>query len=777
MKYNCENILKWTEAQLKYTYDVTLQEATAQELHEALGTAVMMAISDNWSSAKHKRMHQRKAFYFSAEYLIGRLVYSNLFNLGILDEMKKLFAEHGVDLAILEDIEDDALGNGGLGRLSACFLDSAASTNLPLSGYGLRYRFGLFKQSFDANGSQVEKADDWTKYGDPWSYRRYNHTVKVKFPDHTVLAVPYDVPVIGYGTDNIGTLRLWQCEAEQELDFNAFNNQDYLRALDQKNKAEDITRVLYPNDSTYEGKRLRIKQQYVLSSASLQDMLRTFKLAHGTDYARFCEFYAVQLNDTHPAMSIPELIRLLMNEGMSFDDAFEVARKTFSYTNHTVMSEALEKWPMDLMRSVVPEIVDIICRIDHKLRQEHPGLWVINNDIIHMANLSIYVGSYINGVAEIHSQILKDDCFKSWYKVFPERFQNKTNGITPRRWLGLCNPELTALLSERIGGDFLKDLDKLAGLKGQIDDELVDRFNAVKRVKKEQLCRIVAQKEGVTLNPDFLFDVQVKRLHEYKRQLLNALSIMDIHFRLKNGELPNFQPTVFLFGAKSAPGYARAKAIIRYINRVAKMINNDPTVADKMRVVFVQNYNCSYAEHIIPAADISEQISPAGTEASGTGNMKLMLNGAVTLGTLDGANVEIAQEAGRENEYIFGHTVEQINAQKDSYYARGIYDINDRLRKAINTLVDGTVPTDDAQKELYHALLDGTHWHKADHYFLLLDYASYMDAKLQANRDYKDRLAFGRKCLLNIASGAKFSSDRTIRQYAKEIWHIEPTQY
>ena len=776
MKYNCENILKWTEAQLKYTYDVALQEATPQELHEALGTAVMMAISDNWSSAKHKRLHQRKAFYFSAEYLIGRLVYSNLFNLGILDEMKKLFAEHGVDLAILEDIEDDALGNGGLGRLSACFLDSAASTNLPLSGYGLRYRFGLFKQSFDANGSQVEKADDWTKYGDPWSYRRYNHTVKVKFPDHTVLAVPYDVPVIGYGTDNIGTLRLWQCEAEQELDFNAFNNQDYLRALDQKNKAEDITRVLYPNDSTYEGKRLRIKQQYVLSSASLQDMLRTFKLAHGTDYARFCEFYAVQLNDTHPAMSIPELIRLLMNEGMSFDDAFEVARKTFSYTNHTVMSEALEKWPMDLMRSVVPEIVDIICRIDHKLRQEHPGLWVINNDIIHMANLSIYVGSYINGVAEIHSQILKDDCFNNWYKVFPERFQNKTNGITPRRWLGLCNPELTALLSERIGGDFLKDLDKLAGLKGQIDDELVDRFNAVKRVKKEQLCKIVAQKEGVQLNPDFLFDVQVKRLHEYKRQLLNALSIMDIYFRLKNGELPNFQPTVFLFGAKSAPGYARAKAIIRYINRVAKMINNDPTVADKMRVVFVQNYNCSYAEHIIPAADISEQISPAGTEASGTGNMKLMLNGAVTLGTLDGANVEIAKEAGMENEYIFGATVEKINEIKGSYSPRSIYESNRYLHRAIDTLVDGTVPTDAEQTELYHALLDGNNWSRADNYYLLLDYASYVEAKLKVNSDYADRRAFGRKCLENIASAGKFSSDRTIRQYAEEIWHIQPTQ-
>ena len=777
MNNNCLNILKWTEAQLKYTYDVSLQEATPQELHEALGQAVMMAISDDWSHSKKTRMPNRKAYYISAEYLIGRLVYSNLFNLGILDEMKELFAEHGVDLAILEDIEDDALGNGGLGRLAACFLDSAASTDIPLSGYGLRYKFGLFKQSFDADGSQVENADDWTKFGDPWSFRRYNHTVKVKFPDHTVLAVPYDVPVIGYGTENVGTLRLWQCEAEEELDFNAFNNQDYLRALEAKNKAEDITRVLYPNDSTWEGKRLRIKQQYVLSSASLQDMLRTFKIAHGDDLSRFAEFYAVQLNDTHPAMSIPELIRLLMAEGMPFDDAFNVAQKTFSYTNHTVMGEALEKWPLDLMRSVVPEIVDIICRIDQKLKWEHPGLFIVKDNTAHMANLSIYVGSYINGVAEIHTQILKDDCFKDWYYAFPERFQNKTNGITPRRWLGLCNPELTAMLREKVGGDFLKNLDLIGELKNQIYDETIVEFNDIKHLKKEQLCAVIAKHEGVTLNPDFIFDVQVKRLHEYKRQLMNILSIVDIYFRLKEGRLPDFHPTVYLFGAKSAPGYARAKAIIRYINRVAKLINSDPAVADKLKVVFVQNYNCSYAEHIIPAADISEQISPAGTEASGTGNMKLMLNGAVTLGTLDGANVEIAQEAGRENEYIFGHTVDEINAVKPTYHARGIYDSNADLRRAINTLVDGTVPTDDAQQELFHSLLDGTDWHQADHYFLLLDYASYFDTKLQANRDYADRIAFGRKCLMNVASAAKFSSDRTIRQYAEEIWHIKPTEY
>ena len=775
MNLNCENILKWTEAQLKYTYDVSLKEATPQELHEALGQAVMMAISDNWSHAKKTRMQERKAYYISAEYLIGRLVYSNLFNLGILDEMKKLFAERGVDLAVLEDIEDDALGNGGLGRLAACFLDSAASTNIPLSGYGLRYKFGLFKQSFDGNGNQVEKADDWTKFGDPWSYRRYNHTVKIKFPDHTVLAVPYDVPIIGYGTKNVGTLRLWQCEAEEELNFDAFNSQDYLRALDAKNKAEDITRVLYPNDSTWDGKRLRIKQQYVLSSASLQDMIRTFKIAHGNDLRRFGEFYAVQLNDTHPAMSIPELIRLLKLEGMSFDDAFKVAQKTFSYTNHTVMGEALEKWPLDLMRSVVPEIVDIICQIDAKLKSEHPNLFIVKDNVAHMANLSVYVGSYVNGVAEIHTQILKDDCFKDWYQAYPERFQNKTNGITPRRWIGLCNPELTDMIREKVGGDFLKDLELIGGLKDKIDDATVAQFNAIKRQKKEQLCHVIAKHEGIMLNPDFMFDVQVKRLHLYKRQLMNILSVVDIYFRLKEGRLPDFQPTAFIFGAKSAPGYVDAKSVIRYINRVARMINNDPAVADKMKVVFVQNYNCSYAEHIIPAADVSEQISPAGTEASGTGNMKLMLNGAVTLGTLDGANVEIAQEAGIENEYIFGHTVEQINAGRGSYYPRGIYDSNADLRRAINTLVDGTVPTDDGLQNLFHSLLD---WgSNSDQYRLLLDYESYVNAKLQANRDYADRMAFGRKCLMNVASAAKFSSDRTIRQYADEIWHIKPLEY
>ena len=785
MSYNCQNILKWTEAQLKYTYDVSLQNATPQELHEALGVAVMMAISDNWSRCRRTRLSNRKAYYISAEYLIGRLVYSNLFNLGILDEMKKLFAQQGVDLAVLEDIEDDALGNGGLGRLAACFLDSAASTNIPLSGYGLRYKFGLFKQRFDEKGNQVENADDWTRYGDPWSYRRYNHTVKIKFPEHTVLAVPYDVPIIGYGTENIGTLRLWQCEAEQELDFNAFNNQDYLRALNAKNMAEDITRVLYPNDSTWDGKRLRIKQQYLLSSASLQDMLRTFKLAHGStkeDLRRFPEFCAVQLNDTHPAMAIPELIRLMMLEGFTFEESFSIAQRTFSYTNHTVMSEALEKWPQDLLASVVPEVEHIICLIDYKLRHDphlnhDPANFIINNNIIHMANLSIYVGSYVNGVAEIHSRILREDCFCNWYQAFPERFQNKTNGITPRRWIGLCNPELTNLIQEKVGGDFLKDMNRIGEMKNFLDDETVARFNDIKRAKKEQLSVVIARQEGVGLNPSFLFDVQVKRLHEYKRQLMNILSVLDIYYRLKEGRLPNFCPTAYIFGAKSAPGYARAKAIIRFINRVAKMINSDMEVADKMKVVFVQNYNCSYAEHIMPAADISEQISPAGTEASGTGNMKLMLNGAVTLGTLDGANVEIAQEAGMENEYIFGHTVEQLNELRHNYHPRDIYNSNPDLRRALDTMVNGTVETDTDLHTLYRSLLDEVNGEQPDRYYILADYGSYIEAKLRANRDYADRLAFGRKCLMNVASSAKFSSDRTIAQYAEEIWHIQPTQY
>ncbi|HIR50472.1 MAG TPA: glycogen/starch/alpha-glucan phosphorylase [Candidatus Avoscillospira avicola] len=772
MSYSIPYILNNTEALLKLKHDETLTSTTPQRLHDCLGQAVMMAINKNWTQSKKAREGHRKAYYFSAEYLMGRLVYSNLFNMGILEPIRKAFAEKGVDLAELEDIEDAALGNGGLGRLAACFLDSAVTKGIPLSGYGLRYRFGLFKQSFDENGNQKEAADDWTRYGDPWSYRREKHAVKVSFADQTVIAVPYDMPILGYGTDNIGTLRLWQCEPEQELDFDAFNAQDYEKALLEKNKAEDITRVLYPNDSTREGKELRIKQQYVLSSASLQDILRVYRTTHGKDFVHLHEAAAIQLNDTHPALSIPELIRLLMAEGLDFESATQVAGKTFAYTNHTVMGEALEKWDLDLLAGVVPEIVEILKKLDARCRSEHPQLSLIRDNQIHMADLSVYLSTAVNGVAEIHTEILKRDVFQDWYAVYPEKFQNKTNGITPRRWLGLCNPELTKLLEQYVSPGFLTQLDWLQVLKPVIDDQIVREFNQVKDAKKRQLVQVLLQKEGVVVDPSFVFDVQIKRLHEYKRQLLNGFSILDIYYGLKDGTITDFTPTLFLFGAKSAPGYQRAKAIIRYLNQIAKLINNDPEVAGKMQVVFVQNYNCSYAEHIIPAADISEQISPAGTEASGTGNMKLMLNGAVTLGTLDGANVEIVRQAGAENNYIFGATVEELEAIRDTYNPMELYEANPRLRRVVDSLIDGTVPTDDEFQELHDSLLKGASWHKADHYYLLKDFDSYQEARLRANRDYRDRLAFGKKCLMNVASAGKFSSDRTIRQYAQEIWHV-----
>ena len=773
MMYSPQEILNTTESLLKYDEDERLEEASPHHLHNALGRAVMIAVGDNWTRSRSHRAGKRKAFYLSAEYLIGRLVYSNLFNLGILDEMRIAFDKRGVDLACLEEIEDAALGNGGLGRLAACYLDSAVTCGIPLSGYGLRYRFGLFKQSF-VNGAQHESADDWSRFGDPWSFRREKHAVEVRFADQTVLAVPYDTPIIGYLTDNVGTLRLWQCEALQELDFDAFNQQDYVRALDQKNKAEDITRVLYPNDTTWEGKRLRVKQQYFLSSASLQDIMRTYKDLKKPDFEDLPKLFAVQLNDTHPAMSIPELIRLLITEGLDFDHAFELTRRVFSYTNHTVMSEALERWDMELLRSVVPEICDIILRIEEKLRAEFPDsdLHILRDNRASMADMSVYMSRKVNGVAEIHTNILKTDLFREWEQRCPGKILNVTNGVTPRRWLGLCNAELTALIRSVIGEGFLQDLDRIGYLKDHIDDDLAARFNQVKLEKKRQLSAYIKKAEGVEIPPEFVFDVQAKRAHEYKRQLLNALGLADLYFDIKNGELRDLPPAAFIFGAKAAPGYRRAKAVIRYINRLADLVNNDPAVNGKMRIVFVQNYNCSYAEKIIPAADISEQISTAGTEASGTGVMKLMLDGAVTLGTLDGATVEIVQRAGMENNYIFGLTVDQINAERPTYDPKGLYDADWRVRRAVNTLVDGTVPTDDNQRELFNSLLYGENWERPDNYFVLRDFNSYRDARIRALTDWNDRMGFAKKCLNNIAAAGFFSSDRAVRRYAEDIWEL-----
>jgi starch phosphorylase len=784
MLMDARGIVRRAEEELRSEYLIELNEATVPQLHRALSNAVMYAMSDDWRRSRRAHEQTRRAYYLSAEYLTGRMVYNNLFALGILDEVTRLLKLRGVDMTSLEDVEDAALGNGGLGRLAACFLDSAATHDLPLDGYGLRYKFGLFKQDFH-DGFQLELADNWQKQGDPWSRRRDDKTVIVEFEGGKVLAVPYDMPIIGYGTDNVGTLRLWQSEPIEELNFALFNAQEYAEAVREKNMVEDITRVLYPNDSTEAGKKLRLKQQYFLSSASMQDILRRYKRIRG-DLSGFAAHAAVQLNDTHPTVSIPELIRLLMNEGMDFDSAFETAAKTFSYTNHTLMSEALEKWHVDLIRSVIPKILDIIYMIDDRLVAELHSkgvsedrigrMRIVSDGLVHMARLAAYASTYINGVAEIHSELLKTSVLSDWYAVYPERFLNMTNGITQRRWLGLCNPELTEMLVDRIGGGFMTDLSEISRFRPFINDETVRRFREVKLRMKQKLSRLIADREGVQIPAGFVFDVQVKRMHEYKRQLMNALSIMHIYYEIKEGRLTDMPPTAFIFGAKAAPGYLMAKNIIKFINDISVLVNNDPEVNYKMRVVFVRNYNCSYAEHIIPAADISEQISPAGTEASGTGNMKLMLNGAVTLGTYDGANIEIVREAGEENNYIFGARVDELERVRPQYDPKGIYDSDPVVRRAVDSLVNGTVAKNEDSarvlREIYNGLIFGD-WRKPDYYFTLYDLHGYIDTKLRAIYDTRDADAFARKCLMNVVSAGKFSSDRTIAQYAESIWHIE----
>ncbi|MER2054187.1 MAG: glycogen/starch/alpha-glucan phosphorylase [Clostridia bacterium] len=778
---NAKQLIANAEQRLMTEKHKTLKEATAAELHNAISGAAMDAIAPIWKKKEDERFPRRKAAYLSMEYLVGRLVYNNLYCMGLLDDTKKLLAEKGVDIAVMEDIEDDAFGNGGLGRLAACFLDSAVTCNVPLTGYGLRFRYGLFKQSF-VNGRQHEEPDDWARFGDPWSIRREDEAVVVSLKSGNVLAVPYDMPVIGYGARNVGTLRLWQTESLNEIDFDLFNRQEYAKAAASKNRAEDITKFLYPNDTKKEGKQLRVKQQYVLVSATMQDLLRAYRKRHGSDYSLFAKENAAQLNDTHPSMAIPELIRLLGEDGVPFEAAFLIARDTFAYTNHTVMQEALEKWDLSLLSSVCPQIAGIIRKIDARFHREmkkagkeiSPSLCIILDGRVHMAELATYASHAINGVAALHTEILKNDVFAEWYRLYPERFQNKTNGITQRRWLGLCNPELCDLIESKIGRGFITHLDQLKKLDPQINASLCKKFQTVKKEKKKQLCAEIRKREGIILNPDMVFDVQVKRLHEYKRQFMNALSILAIYDQLKKGQLKDLPPVAFIFGAKAAPGYDRAKAVIHWINMIADRVNSDPETKDRLKVVFVQNYNCSWAEKIIPAADISEQISPAGTEASGTGNMKLMLNGAVTLGTFDGANVEIVEEAGLENNYIFGATVEELEKIKTTYDPKKIYSRNALLHRALDTLIDGTFPDDDgALKELHDAILKGSSWHKPDHYFVLKDFESYYETKLKAIRDAGAAdTSFAKKCLMNIAHAGKFSSDRTIRQYAKEIWYV-----
>ena len=764
-----------------------IKSATTQQLHDALGKTVMEMFADRWDNARQEHLSKRRAAYLSMEFLVGRAVYNNLLVLGIYDEVDEAFKELGIDLADLEEIEDAALGNGGLGRLAACFLDSAATLSLPLDGYGIRYKYGLFKQSI-VDGFQREDIDDWTKYGDPWSVRCDEDTVLIEYSGQTVKAVPYDMPVFGFRTENVGTLRLWQAEPVKEFDFDVFNKQDYLEASKEKIYAEDISRVLYPNDDTDEGKKLRLKQQYFFSCASLTDIIRKHKARFGT-LDNLADYISVQLNDTHPVISIPELIRQLVdNEGYSFEKALEMAKRIFNYTNHTVMQEALEKWRTDLVEELLPRIYAIIIQINEALmaemyakgveRSKIDRIKIIKGDLIHMADMACYASSHINGVAEIHTQILKDTVLADWFSLCPERFRNETNGITQRRWIALCNRELSAYISELLGGDdWINDLDKLKELSKYADDEnVLRRFIDIKQGKKKQLADFIKAHDGVDIDENSVFDIQIKRLHEYKRQLLNAFSILWIYYGIKDGSIQNFKPATFIFGAKSAPGYRRAKAIIKFINEVGRIVSEDKDTRDLIKVVFVQNYNVSYAEKLVAAADVSEQISTAGTEASGTGNMKLMLNGAVTLGTYDGANIEIVQEAGEDNNYIFGARVEDLEKIVPEYDSRSIFSSDDMIRRVVSSLIDGTVSDGGSGdfRELYMALLDGASWHAPDHYYLLGDIRDYVETKLRCINDYSsDRIGFARKQWLNMCSAGKFSSDRTIADYAENIWGIK----
>ena len=771
-------------AKSKYLKDI--KELSSYELHEVISSAVMSSISDNWKNSRDYRVKNRTAFYLSAEFLVGRSIYNNLVSLGIYDEIENELNTYGISLKSLEEVEDAALGNGGLGRLAACFLDSAATLNVPLDGYGIRYKYGLFKQDI-VNGFQTETADDWTKWGDPWSKRIENDTVIVEFKDMSVKAVPYDMPIIGYGTENIGTLRLWQAESLIPFDFDLFNSQKYDKSVALKNRAEDISRVLYPNDDNNEGKKLRLKQQYFFSSASLQDIIRKYKKIHGNDFSKFADYITIQLNDTHPVISIPELIRLLtVNEKVDFESAVEICKNVFNYTNHTIMQEALEKWDLKLIRATIPQVVDIIKQLDNMLKKElktaniqketAEKMQIIQDKRVHMAYLAIFCSKYVNGVARIHTDILKNDVLKDWYAIYPEKFQNKTNGITQRRWLLLCNRELSVLVTELLGSDeWVTDLDKLKELEKYADDaNILNRFIEIKETKKKQLVEYAKEHDGIEIDANSIFDIQIKRLHEYKRQLLNALAILELYFEIKEGNIKDFIPTTFIFGAKSAPGYARAKGIIKLINEIAKFIENDKEVSKYIKVVFVKNYNVSYAEKLVAACDVSEQISTAGTEASGTGNMKLMLNGAVTLGTFDGANIEIVEEAGEENNYIFGARVEDIEEIKESYSSKEFYENDEKIKRVLDALVDGTLNDGKTKifKELYDSILKGASWHKPDHYYILLDFNDYVEAKKQVNADYKNKKEFYKKCWLNMCNAGKFSSDRTIKQYAEEIWHI-----
>ncbi len=768
----------------------TAEKSTPFEFWSGLSSLVVDQIADDWHKTTEAYQAGRQEHYFSAEFLEGRALLNNLVNLGLLEEATDALAAYGQDLSdVLDSERDAALGNGGLGRLAACFLDSCATMDLPVTGYGILYRYGLFKQTID-DGFQHEHPDAWMEEGYPFVIRREEEAKYVDFADMHVRAIPYDMPIIGYGTKNVNTLRLWKSEPIEEFDYDAFNSQRFTDAIVERERVADLCRVLYPNDTTYEGKVLRVRQQYFFVSASLQTIIEKYKEEHGDDLRDFGKYNSIQLNDTHPVLAIPELMRILMDqEGLGWDESWSIVTETFGYTNHTVLAEALETWEVSIFQQLFPRILEIIYEIDRRFREELRKLGVdeatieymapVSSGRVHMAWIACYASYSINGVAELHTEILKRDTLKDWYALWPERFNNKTNGVTQRRWLNGCNPKLAALLTRELGSDaWVTDLERLQELLPKVDDpELMGELMAIKRSNKERFASWLEAHQGDVIPVDAIYDVQIKRLHEYKRQLLNAMYILDLYYRLKDDPKLDVTPRVFIFGAKSAPGYKRAKAIIKLINEVGRVVNSDPDMKGRLAVVFVENYNVTPAEYIIPAADVSEQISTAGKEASGTSNMKFMMNGALTLGTLDGANVEILDAVGKENAYIFGATEEELPELKANYRPREFYESVPGLKRVLDAFVDGTL--DDGGTGDFHdllwSLLDGSSWEPADVYYLLGDFAAYRKARDRMAEDYKDQARWAQMCWVNICESGRFSSDRTIRDYAEQVWKIEPT--
>ena len=806
-----EKFKKSVREEVKNLFRTTLEEANSHQIYQAVCYVVKDVIIDNWMKTQ-KVMNEtdpKIVYYMSMEFLMGRALGNNLINMTAYKEVKEALAEMNIDLNAIEDQEPDpALGNGGLGRLAACFLDSLATLNYPAYGCGIRYRYGMFKQKIE-NGYQVEVPDNWLKEGNPFELRRDEYAKEVRFGGNirfekdpetgkdifiqenyeSVLAIPYDMPIVGYGNHVVNTLRVWDAKAITDFKLDEFDRGNYHKAVEQENLAKLIVDVLYPNDNHYSGKELRLKQQYFFISASLQAMISKYKKKHD-DIRKLHEKVVIQMNDTHPTVAVPELMRLLIDqEGLTWEEAWDVTSKTCAYTNHTIMAEALEKWPIDLFSRLLPRIYQIVQEIDRRfliqVRQMYPGneqkvkkMAILMDGQVRMANMAIIAGFSVNGVAKLHTEILKTQQLKDFYEMMPEKFNNKTNGITQRRFLAHGNPLLADWITAKIGDGWITDLSKISDLKPYVDDENARReFMQIKYQNKVRLAKYIKEHNGIDVDPRSIFDVQVKRLHEYKRQLLNILHIMYLYNQIKEHPEMSFYPRTFIFGAKAAAGYLRAKETIKLINSVADVVNNDRSINGKLKVVFIEDYRVSNAEIIFAAADVSEQISTASKEASGTGNMKFMLNGAPTLGTMDGANVEIVQEVDEENAFIFGLSSEEvINYENNGgYNPTDIYFNDWELKRVVDQLMDGTYSHGDHNmyRNLYNSLLNTQCTDRADTYFILKDFRSYADAQKRVEEAYRDQQRWSRMAMLNTACSGKFSSDRTIEEYVRDIWHLE----